>query len=227
MDRALDKIASNQMALVRKVYLWMCIALAITGVTSYVVSTNSYITHLILDSKFGIWILFGIQFVLVIYLSARIMKMTLQTASIVFILYSFISGVTFSFIFLLFSTGTIASCFFITAGTFLAMSLYGFLTKRDLSSWGNILFMALIGIIIASLVNFFMHSRTLYWIISYVGVLVFAGLTAYDSQKIKSLIGQENNEVNQKAAIIGALMLYLDFINMFLFFLQIFGGRRG
>ena len=215
------------MALVRKVYLWMCIALAITGVTSYVVSTNSYITHLILDSKFGIWILFGIQFVLVIYLSARIMKMTLQTASIVFILYSFISGVTFSFIFLLFSTGTIASCFFITAGTFLAMSLYGFLTKRDLSSWGNILFMALIGIIIASLVNFFMHSRTLYWIISYVGVLVFAGLTAYDSQKIKSLIGQENNEVNQKAAIIGALMLYLDFINMFLFFLQIFGGRRG
>ena len=227
MDRALDNIASNQMALVRHVYLCMCIALAITGVTSYVVSTNSYITHLILDSKFGIWILFGIQFVLVIYLSARIMKMTLQTASIVFILYSFISGVTFSFIFLLFSTGTIASCFFITAGTFLAMSLYGFLTKRDLSSWGNILFMALIGIIIASLVNFFMHSRTLYWIISYVGVLVFAGLTAYDSQKIKSLIGQENNEVNQKAAIIGALMLYLDFINMFLFFLQIFGGRRG
>ena len=197
MDRALDKIASNQMALVRKVYLWMCIALAITGVTSYVVSTNSYITHLILDSKFGIWILFGIQFVLVIYLSARIMKMTLQTASIVFILYSFISGVTFSFIFLLFSTGTIASCFFITAGTFLAMSLYGFLTKRDLSSWGNILFLALIGIIIASLVNFFMHIRTLYLLISYVGVLVFAGLTAYDSPKIKSLIGQENNDVNQ------------------------------
>ncbi len=226
MDRTLEKVASDQLSLVRKVYLWMSMALLITGLTAYVVSTNSALIHYIMDSKFGIWVLFGLQLGLVFYLSARIYKMSLQAASIVFILYSFITGVTFSFIFLSFTTGSIAGVFLITAGTFAVMSLYGFFTKRDLSSWGNILLMGLIGIIIASLVNMFLHNQTLYWIISYIGVLIFVGLTAYDSQKVKALVGQENNEMNQKTAIIGALMLYLDFINMFLFFLQIFGRRN-
>lgn len=226
MDRTLEKVASDQLSLVRKVYLWMSVALLITGLTAYVVSTNSALIHYIMDSKFGIWVLFGLQLGLVFYLSARIYKMSLQAASIVFILYSFITGVTFSFIFLTFTTGSIAGVFLITAGTFAVMSLYGFFTKRDLSSWGNILLMGLIGIIIASLVNMFLHNQTLYWIISYIGVLIFVGLTAYDSQKVKALVGQENNEMNQKTAIIGALMLYLDFINMFLFFLQIFGRRN-
>ena len=217
MDNVMDKVSVNQLALVRKVYMWMSVALLITGLTAYVVSTNSALIHYIMDSRFGIWILFGIQLAVVWYLSARIYKMSLQAASMVFILYSLISGVTFSFIFLLFTTGSIATVFFITAGTFAVMSLYGFFTRRDLSSWGNILLMGLIGIIIASLVNMFLKNQTLYRIISYIGVLVFVGLTAYDTQKIKALIGQENNEMNQKTALIGALVLYLDFINMFLF----------
>ena len=141
-----------------------------------------------------------------------------------FVLYSFIMGITFSFIFLVYAKTTIYTCFFITAGTFFVMSLYGYFTKKDLSSWGNLLFMGLIGVIIASVVNIFLHSSTLYYIISYVGVFIFIGLVAYDTQKIKALIGQENNEQNQKLAIIGALALYLDFINIFLFLLRIFGG---
>ena len=119
---------------------------------------------------------------------------------------------------------TCALPIFITASMFLCMSLFGYFTKKDLSSWGSFLTMALFGIIIASVANFFFHSKTLYWIISYVGIFVFVGLTAYDTQKIKSLIGQEDNEQNQKIALIGALALYLDFLNIFLFMLSIFGG---
>ena len=145
-----------------------------------------------------------------------------------FLLYAAINGLTLSFIFLRYTGQSITRVFFITSGTFAAMSAYGFFTKRDLSSWGNILFMGLIGIIIASIVNFFLKSTMLYWIISYVGVAVFIGLTAYDTQRIKKmyLSFQEGAEFSKRLAILGALHLYLDFINLFLFLLRIFGRRR-
>ena len=224
MDNTVSTTTSLQMAVFRKVYFWLSIALAITGLTAYIASNNPAVMNLIMGSRAGIWILLIIQLGMVIYLSVRINTMSLQTASMVFVLYSFVMGITFSFIFLVYAKTTIYTCFFITAGTFLVMSLYGFFTKKDLSSWGNLLFMVLIGVIIASVVNFFLKSSTLYYIISYVGVLVFTGLVAYDTQKIKALIGMENNEQSQKLAIIGALALYLDFINIFLFLLRIFGG---
>ncbi len=218
------KASTEQMLLFRKVYFWMGIALTITGLTAWVVSGNQAIMNFILGTRWGIWVLLIAQFGMVWYLSSRILQMSLQTASMTFVLYSLLCGVTFSYIFVLFAHATIAICFFITAGMFIVMSLYGFLTKRDLSSWGNMLMMGLFGVIIASVVNFFFHSQTLYWIVSYVGILVFVGLTAYDTQKIKALIGQDNTEENQKIAIIGALALYLDFLNIFLFLLSIFGG---
>ena len=224
MYGTVEKAASTQMLLFRKVYFWMGIALIITGCTSWVVSDNQAIMQFIVGTRWGIWVLLIGQFAMVWYLSSRIMQMSLQAASITFVLYSLLCGFTFSYIFLLFTTGTIAICFFITAGMFIVMSLFGYFTKKDLSSWGSLLIMAIFGIIIASIANFFFHSRTLYWIISYIGVVVFVGLTAYDTQKLKSLIGQENTEENQKIAIIGALALYLDFINIFLFVLSIFGG---
>lgn len=224
MYGTVEKASTAQMLLFRKVYFWLGIALTITGFTSWIVSGNQAIMQFILGTRWGIWVLLILQFGMVWYLSARVLQMSLQAASMTFVLYSVLCGVTFSYIFLLFSTGTIAICFFCTAGMFILMSLYGFFTKKDLSSWGSLLIMALFGVIIASVANFFFHSRTLYWIISYVGILVFVGLTAYDTQKIKALIGQENNEENQKVAIIGALALYLDFLNIFLFMLSIFGG---
>jgi FtsH-binding integral membrane protein len=131
-------------------------------------------------------------------------------------------------IFLVFTAESIASTFFITAGTFGVMSIYGYTTKSDLSKWGNLLFMGLIGLIIASIANFFMESTMLYWITTYVGVLIFVGLTAYDTQKIKNanVIGNEGTEEDSKEAIMGALTLYLDFINLFLYLLRIFGRRK-
>ena len=224
MYGSVENVSTSQTLLFRKVYFWMSIALVITGLTSWVVSGNQAFMNFIMNSRWGIWILLLIQFGVVWYLSAKIMQLTVQAASITFILYSVLCGVTFSYIFLLFTTGTLAICFFTTAGMFLVMSLFGFFTKRDLSSWGSLLMMGLFGIIIASVVNFFFHSKTIYWIISYIGIAVFLGLTAYDTQKIKSLIGQENTDENQKFALIGALALYLDFLNIFLFLLSIFGG---
>lgn len=163
---------------------------------------------------------------MVAVLAARIHKLSLATATVMFIAYSIINGVTMSLLFLLYTSESIASTFFITAGTFGAISAYGYFTKKDLSSLGSILIMALIGILIASLVNIFLESSTLYWIISYVGVAIFVGLTAYDTQKIKeSIMNSDVNETAYKIALMGALELYLDFINLFIYLLRIFGDR--
>ena len=154
--------------------------------------------------------------------------MSASLATGVFMLYAGLNGLTFSLIFLTYTTSSITSAFLVTAGTFGAMSLYGYTTKKDLTSWGSFLFMGLIGIIIASLVNLFMQSEMIYWITTYAGVLIFVGLTAYDTQKIKemNIIGNEGTEEDHKEAIIGALTLYLDFINLFLMILRIMGDRR-
>lgn len=214
--------------LMRSVYLWMVLALVITGLTAaYVASSPAYISTLVNNPM----LLYGIliaEIAVVLILSKRIHKMSFTTASLMFILYSLLTGVSLSTIFLVYTESSIATTFLITAGTFGTMSVVGFVTKKDLSKLGGILFMALIGLIIATLVNIFLVSDTLGWIINYVGVLIFVGLTAYDTQKIKQMVqeyGTDINEQTQKMALMGSLSLYLDFINMFLYLLRFFGDR--
>ncbi len=216
-------------ALMRKVYVWMTLALVITGFTAYGVASSPGIITAIISSRALMWGLIIAEIALVFYVSARIDRLSLTTATLLFILYSVLNGATLSIIFLAFTMQSIASVFFITAGTFAVMSLIGYFTKTDLSSFGKILFMALIGLIIATVVNaFLIKSGGFSLIISYVGVLIFVGLTAYDTQKIKMMLVQADdvNEDAQKIALMGSLSLYLDFINLFLYLLRIFGGNR-
>lgn len=213
---------------IAKVYGWMGIALLITALVAwYVVSTPALTQALLKNQLLFFGLLIGELF-LVGYLSIAIQKMSSSTATLVFLGYSALNGLTISVIFLAFTAESIVSTFLVTAGTFGVMSFYGYVTKKDLTSWGNILFMALIGVIIASVVNLFFHSSALYWITTYVGIFVFVGLTAYDSQKIKQmgLTVTEGSEEEKKGSIMGALRLYLDFINLFLLLLRIFGKRR-
>lgn len=217
-------VATN--TLIRSVYIWMCTALLLTGATATWIAHSPAIMQVIFGSPILFWGILIAQLGLVWAISARVTRLSLGTLSALFMLYSFLTGVTFSVYFYLFTQESIASTFFITAGTFGAMSLYGYFTKSDLTKLGNLCLMVLVGIILASLVNLFMHSETLYWIVTYVGVLVFIGLIAYDTQKIKALATLENNEHTQKLAICGALSLYLDFINLFLMLLRLLGKRN-
>ena len=214
--------------LMRKVYIWMTLALVITGITAYEVPTTPSIIMTIASNSALMWGLIIAEFVLVFAISGAINRLSLTTATLLFVLYSVINGATLSFIFLLYTATSITSVFFITAGTFAVMAFIGYTTKTDLTSMGKILFMALIGIIIATVVNMFVGSSTLQMIVSYIGVLVFVGLTAYDSQKIKQMLmmAPDTGETSQKLALLGALSLYLDFINLFLYLLRIFGARR-
>lgn len=215
-------------ALIRKVYVWMALALVITGFTAYYVASNETLITAIVTNQVLFWGLVIGELALVFGLSAAINKLSLTTATLLFVLYSVINGVTMSFIFLLYTFSSITSVFFITAGTFAAMALFGYFTKTDLTSMGKILMMALIGIIIATIVNIFTKSTGLAMILNYLGVLVFVGLTAYDSQKIKQmlLMAPDAGEGAQKLALLGALSLYLDFINLFIHLLRILGTRR-
>lgn len=217
--------ASTFKVLMRKVYLWMTLALMITGITAAGVANSPNILALIYSSQVVMWGIIIAEFGLVIYISARLEKLSLSTATTLFALYSILNGVILSSIFLLYSTAIISKVFFITAGTFGVTALYGYATKKDLSSLGNILFMALIGLVIATIVNVFMKSAMFDLILSYIGVIIFVGLTAWDSQKIKHMmmVQQDADESAQKLALIGALSLYLDFINLFLYLLRIFG----
>ena len=216
--------------LFRNVYLWMTLALVITGITSYLVASSPAILHVLFGGS--LFLFYGLVIgvlALVWYLSSRINQLSIGSATGFFILYSVLNGVVISSIFLAYTSTSIAFTFFITAGTFAAMALIGTLTNKDLSSWGSFLMMALVGVIIASIANFFMKSEAMYWVISYVGVLLFLGLTIYDANKIKRALqthGHEVNDTTQKIALMGALSLYLDFINLFLFLLRIFGGRK-
>lgn len=222
------KTASVVGALFRKTYVWMTLALFITAVSSLLVVKNHALQNLIYGNSASVWVLIIAEFILVIALSARLHKMSLMTASLMFIAYSILNGLTLSVIFFVYDLGVIYKTFFITAGTFAAVSVYGYLTKADLSKVGNILMMALFGLIIATFVNIFVESSTFDMIISYVGVIIFVGLSAWDTQKLK-MIYSEAAEVDEsvlKVALIGALTLYLDFINLFLFLLRIFGGNR-
>lgn len=215
-------------ALMRKVYTWMALALTITGFTAYYVASSPAILQAIMTNQILFFGLLIGELALVWGVSAAINRLSLTTATLLFILYSVLNGVTMSFIFLAYTMTSIASVFFITAGTFAAMSLYGYFTKADLSKMGQILFMALIGLIIATIVNLFIKSSGLTMILSYVGVLIFVGLTAWDTQKIKQMLqlAPDTGEAAQKVALMGALSLYLDFINLFLYLLRIFGNSR-
>lgn len=214
-------------ALMRKVYVWMSLALVITGLSAYVVATIPVLSSAVLNNSVIFWVLVISELALVLGLSAAINKLSLTTATLMFVLYSVINGATMSSIFLIYSTSSIAQVFFITAGTFAVMAFIGYTTKADLTSIGKISLMALIGLIIAGIVNIFLRNSMFDLIISGVGVLVFVGLTAYDSQKIKEMLSSatDTGEVAQKFALLGALTLYLDFINLFLYLLRLLGRR--
>ena len=218
-----------QLSLFRQVYLWMAMALAITGMMALLVAGSPAMLSLIFSSKFSFLVLIVAEIALVWYLSARIERLSFTTATLMFIIYSLLNGAMLSSIFLLYTAASIATTFFVTAGTFGVMCVYGYVTKRDLTTIGNICLMAVIGLIIAGLVNIFLQSSMMSLIISGIGVLVFVGLTAYDTQKIKHLLVQEGLEVNdstKKIALLGSLTLYLDFINLFLYLLRFLGDRR-
>lgn len=228
-NQVIQSVNTAYRTLMGKVYLWMTLALAVTGLTSLYVASSPGLVQSIFASRGTFWLLVIAELALVFILSARIMKMSFSTAGIMFALYSVLNGVTMSFIFIAYTSTSIATAFFVTAGMFAAMSFIGFVTKKDLSSFGSFFTMALIGLIIASVVNIFLNSSVMYWIITYVGVLLFVGLTAYDTQKIKQMLieyGDEVNDGTQKLALIGSLSLYLDFINLFLYILRLFGNNK-
>lgn len=214
--------------LMRKVYLWMAFALVITAFTAYYVASNETILSAIFNNQAIFWGLIIAELVLVFSVTAAINKLSLTVATLLFVLYSVINGATLSFLLMIYTASSVVSVFFITAGTFAAMAAYGYFTKTDLSSWGKYLIMALIGLIIASIVNIFTQSSGLQLILNYAGVLIFVGLTAYDTQKIKVMLLQATDagEGAQKIALMGALSLYLDFINLFIHLQRILGERR-
>jgi FtsH-binding integral membrane protein len=224
----LQQVKAEQANFMARVYGWMSLALVITGVVALWVASNPEMVNIILGNNFVFYGLLIGQLACVFYLSSVVQKISARSAVIIFLAYAALNGLTFSSVFLVFTSESIASAFLITAGTFGIMSVYGYFTKTDLTKIGNLGLMALIGLIIASVVNMFMHNETFYWITTYAGILIFVGLTAYDTQKIKEMnkIGNEGTESDKKEAIIGALSLYLDFINLFQYFLNIFGKRN-
>ena len=217
-----------QATFISKVYSWMCLALLITGaVAAYIASSEALIEAVVGNRAVFFGLLIG-EIALVWAISAAIGRLSGAMATVLFITYSVMNGLTLSVIFLAYTASSISTTFFVTAGTFAVMSIYGHTTKRDLTSWGNLLLMALVGLIIGSVVNLFWQNSLFYWICTYIGILIFVGLTAYDTQKIKEYGAQgfSDSENMQKGALMGALILYLDFINLFLLILRLLGGRR-
>lgn len=221
-------VAAEQQRFMVRVYNWMFAGLGFTGVMAYYVANDERTLGLVFGNPIVPIALAIAQLGLVFYLASRVMRMSASQATAVFMLYAGLTGVTFSSIFLVYTASSITSAFLTTACTFGAMSFYGYTTKNDLTSWGSFMFMGLMGIVIASIVNIFLQSPAVYWLTTYAGVLIFVGLTAYDTQKIKMLniTGNEGTEEDTKEAIMGALTLYLDFINLFLMLLRIMGNRR-
>lgn len=215
--------------LMRNVYTWMACGLAMTALTAMIVGRNENWVYTIFTSGMY-WGLLIAEVLLVLFLSARIHKMSFATAGLMFAVYAILNGVTMSFIMLVYTAESIAQAFFVTAGTFGGMSLVGYFTKKDLSVMGRTLMMALIGLIIATVVNIFWQNSMMASILNYAGVIIFAGLTAYDTQKIKVMFQQDQhagiNDRTNKLALMGSLELYLDFINLFIYILRLFGNRK-
>ncbi len=225
---ALPRAETGVRHFMHMVFGWMSLGLVVTGAcAAYMASDPQRIVNLV-QNRMMFYLLLGSEFGLVLFLSMWVAKMEASTAKFAFLFYAALTGVTMSVVYLRFTSGSIASTFFLTAGLFGAMSAYGYLTKADLTTIGNLCFMGLIGIILASVVNFWMHSAALQWAATYIGILVFTGLTAYDAQKIKLIYqpADDGTELETKEAILGALALYLDFINLFLSLLSATGKRR-
>ncbi|MBI0027107.1 MULTISPECIES: Bax inhibitor-1/YccA family protein [Gilliamella] len=221
-----EQAGSRVQTYMSHVYGWMTVGLLLTALVAWFASSNLALIQLLYK---GMWVLMIAELALVFVISGMINRLSGAAATTLFMLYSVLNGCTFSIYFLVYTSSSIASVFFITAGMFAALAFYGYTTKRDLSSFGRFLFMGLIGLVIASLVNIFMHSEPLMWAITYIGVFVFAGLTAYDTQKLKELgdgLPQDDQNIFRRYVILGALQLYLDFINLFIMLLRIFADRR-
>ena len=222
--RTQSQVLVSQNSLIRQVYAWMGAGLALTSLLALVTVSSPALLNAVVGNRLLFYGLILGELGLVFVLSGAIARLSATAATLLFLGYSALNGVTLSAIFLVYTADSIASTFVITAGMFGAMSAYGYLTRRDLTSWGSFLFMGLIGVVIASLVNIFLHSTAVSWVVSAIGVIVFTGLTAYDTWKIKALATQGVG--GRKPAILGALTLYLDFINLFLMLLRFAGDRR-
>ena len=221
-----EQAGSRVQTYMSHVYGWMTVGLLLTALVAWFASSNMALIQLL--SK-GMWVLLIAELALVFVISGMINRLSGAAATTLFMLYSVLNGCTFSIYFKIYTSSSIASVFFITAGMFGALAFYGYTTKRDLSGFGRFLFMGLIGLVIASLVNMFANSNPLMWAVTYIGVFVFAGLTAYDTQKLKELgdgLPQDDQNIFRRFVIIGALQLYLDFINLFIMLLRIFADRR-
>lgn len=222
--------ALSTSSLMTKVYLWMTMALAVTGMTAfYVAGSNESLLYTIASSRGLFWGILIAELALVWILSANIMRLSFAVAGLMFVAYSVLNGVTMSYILFAFDKSSVATTFLVTAGTFGAMSVVGFTIKKDLSAFGRLLIMVLFGLIIATVVNMFVASSTLDWALTYIGVFLFCGLTAYDTQKMKEILRQSEGagDTNMlKIALLCSLSLYLDFINLFLYLLRILGDRR-
>jgi uncharacterized protein len=214
----------------RRVFMWMAAGLIVTGGVAFAVASSPALVNAIYGNRLVYYIVLFAPLGIVLAMSGLQERLNSMTAAGLFMLYSFVNGLTFSFIFLVYTSQSIASVFFVSAGMFGALAVYGFVTRRDLSAMGRFFFMGLIGIVIASVVNLFVGSSALSWAISVVGVVVFAGLTAWDTQKLRSYAlanaHASGTDGVKKVAVFGALTLYLDFINIFLFLLRLFGDRR-
>ena len=223
-----EQIEELQRSFVVKVFGWMMSGLLLTGAFAMMVSSSPSIMHAIGANPIIFFGLMIAELGLVIWLTARIAKMSAMTATMVFIGYSILTGVTLSVIFLAYTAASIGSTFFVTAATFGVMYAYGSMTRRDLTSMGSFMMMGLVGVIIASVVNMFLQNETVYWITTYISIFIFVGLTAWDAQKIKGMSAAAlgDAETEQKTAIVGALALYLDFINLFLLLLRVMGKRK-
>ncbi|OKY76849.1 MAG: hypothetical protein BM485_01945 [Desulfobulbaceae bacterium DB1] len=213
-----------------KVFNWMAIGLGLTGIIAFLVANSATAMQIFIQNPIMRWGIIIAELGLVFYLSARIMRLSAQAATGLFLLYSVLNGITMSVILQVYTATSVAATFFITAGMFGAMAIYGLVTKKDLSGMGSFMFMGLIGMIIASVVNIFLQSSMMAWVVSGLGVIIFTGLTAYDVQKITQIgasgIMQEGETAIRRGAIMGALALYLDFINLFLSLLHFIGGSR-
>jgi FtsH-binding integral membrane protein len=224
-----ERANSGIQAYMAQVYGWMTCGLLLTAFVSWYAAHTPAIINFIFSSQITFFGLIILQLGLVVVISSMVNRLSGTMATGLFMLYSALTGLTLSSIFIAYTYSSIASTFVVTAGMFGAMSLYGYTTKRDLSGFGSMLFMGLIGIVLASLVNIWLKSPALMWAITYIGVLVFVGLTAYDTQKLKAMgeqLNPDDKDSFRKYAIVGALTLYLDFINLFLMLLRIFGNRR-
>lgn len=220
-----DALAARVTQVMKRVYFKMFLAMIVSGFTAWICASMGFITFLATHS-WMMWVLFGVEMVLVMSISGALNRMTSSTATLLFYLFAIVNGVVIFPLIYVYSGVSIAKTFFITAAVFGAMSVYGYFTSRDLSRWGSILTMCLFGLIIVALVNIFLKSSTMEWIISVAGVIIFIGLTAWDTQQVKTMAQMAPQEYVGKLATVGALTLYLDFINLFLMLLNFFGNSR-